>query len=203
MAEMSHVVMCFRVVRILGMPDPASANYQEKYKDLTNCVTDNVIAYHFSFILITSQLYTLKAPTCSNSHSETELKMPVDHVGFAIPTAKYEELVKWYVTALEPLGYSKQMDIPGVVVGFGTSKHESDFWLNAKGDVRGSTPGWHVAFKAKNHETVDKFHAAALKVGGTCNGKPGIRENYHPNYYAAFIIDPAGNNIEVVNHAPH
>jgi catechol 2,3-dioxygenase-like lactoylglutathione lyase family enzyme len=53
-----------------------------------------------------------------------------------------------------------------------------------------------------DHATVDRFHAEAVAAGGTDNGLPGIREDYHPTYYAAFVLDPDGNNIEVVCHAP-
>lgn len=51
-----------------------------------------------------------------------------------------------------------------------------------------------------DRHTIDAFHASALNAGGTDNGAPGIRAQYHPNYYAAFAKDPAGNNIEVVSH---
>jgi lactoylglutathione lyase len=68
--------------------------------------------------------------------------------------------------------------------------------------AQGKTTGrMHLAFQAKNRETVDRFHAAALSAGGQDNGKPGERP-YHPGYYAAFAIDPDGNNIEVVFHGP-
>jgi catechol 2,3-dioxygenase-like lactoylglutathione lyase family enzyme len=60
----------------------------------------------------------------------------------------------------------------------------------------------HVAFRAADRETVDAFHAAALAAGGTDNGGPGLREIYHPHYYAAFVLDPDGNNIETVCHKP-
>lgn len=59
----------------------------------------------------------------------------------------------------------------------------------------------HFAFQAKSREVVEKFHAAALAAGGKDNGKPGERP-YHPGYYAAFVIDPDGNNIEAVFHGP-
>ena len=59
----------------------------------------------------------------------------------------------------------------------------------------------HLAFQAPDRETVDRFHAAALAAGGTDNGGPGERK-YHPGYYAAFVRDPDGNNIEVVHHGP-
>lgn len=59
----------------------------------------------------------------------------------------------------------------------------------------------HLAFQAADRETVNRFHAAAIRAGGTDNGPPGER-NYHPGYYAAFVLDPDGNNIEVVHHGP-
>jgi catechol 2,3-dioxygenase-like lactoylglutathione lyase family enzyme len=58
----------------------------------------------------------------------------------------------------------------------------------------------HIAFQAKDRAMVDAFYAAGLKAGGTDNGKPGERERYHPGYYAAFLLDPDGNNIEAVHH---
>lgn len=60
----------------------------------------------------------------------------------------------------------------------------------------------HLAFAAKNRAQVDAFHRAALEAGGKDNGAPGLRPRYHANYYAAFIIDPDGHNIEAVCHAP-
>ena len=58
--------------------------------------------------------------------------------------------------------------------------------------------GAHVAFSAPNRAAVDRFHAAGLKTGGRDNGKPGLRADYSPSYYAAFLIDPDGNNVEAV-----
>jgi catechol 2,3-dioxygenase-like lactoylglutathione lyase family enzyme len=60
----------------------------------------------------------------------------------------------------------------------------------------------HVAFLAASRAQVDAFHAAALAAGGTDNGAPGVRPHYHPNYYAAFVLDPDGRNVEAVCHAP-
>ncbi|KAJ8098620.1 Glyoxalase/Bleomycin resistance protein/Dihydroxybiphenyl dioxygenase [Lipomyces tetrasporus] len=56
----------------------------------------------------------------------------------------------------------------------------------------------HVAFKADSEDVVQRFHELALKLGGEDYGKPGIRENYAPDYYAAFVLDPEGNNVELV-----
>ena len=58
----------------------------------------------------------------------------------------------------------------------------------------------HLAFQAKDRATVDAFHEAGLAAGGKDNGAPGLRPNYHPGYYAAFLLDPDGNNIEAVFH---
>ena len=61
------------------------------------------------------------------------------------------------------------------------------------------TSGLHLAFQTLNRETVDRFHEAAIAAGGTDNGAPGERD-YHPGYYGAYVLDPDGNNVEVVNH---
>lgn len=113
----------------------------------------------------------------------------LDHIAFSVNSAKYEEVVAWYVAALAPLGYAKQRDF-GVACGLGPSPNEAKFWIGSK-DTDSAT-GLHLAFRANDHETVDKFFEAATKAGGKDNGAPGIREKYHANYYAAFVIDPLG-----------
>ena len=60
----------------------------------------------------------------------------------------------------------------------------------------------HIAIVAKDRATVDEFYRATLAAGGRDNGSPGLRPHYHPNYYAAFVLDPDGHNIEAVCHAP-
>jgi catechol 2,3-dioxygenase-like lactoylglutathione lyase family enzyme len=116
----------------------------------------------------------------------------VDHIGIA--ASDYEKSKAFYAAALEPLGLKIMMDF-GVTVGIG-----ADFpflWLSA-GD-----PGHaHLAFRADNRKLVDAFYAAAIKAGGKDNGKPGLRTEYSENYYAAFVHDPDGHNIEAVCHAP-
>lgn len=74
------------------------------------------------------------------------------------------------------------------------------FVSTADEHTRGATRV-HLAFQARDREAVERFHAAALTAGGTDNGAPGVRP-YHPDYYAAFAIDPDGNNIEAVFHGP-
>ena len=71
--------------------------------------------------------------------------------------------------------------------------------------VDGSKPGinqMHIAFTAKDQAAVDAFYAAALASGGKDNGPPGIRAQYHPTYYGAFVLDADGNNVEAVCHKP-
>jgi catechol 2,3-dioxygenase-like lactoylglutathione lyase family enzyme len=74
------------------------------------------------------------------------------------------------------------------------------FWIGERG--RPPVSGAHVAFGVRTTEEVDAFHAAALAAGGTDNGAPGPRPIYHPGYYCAFVLDPDGNNVEAVRHAP-
>ena len=66
-----------------------------------------------------------------------------------------------------------------------------------------TTPdGQHIAFRAPDRAAVDAFYAAALAAGGRDNGPPGLRPNYHPDYYAAFVLDPDGHRLEAVCHRP-
>jgi hypothetical protein len=125
--------------------------------------------------------------------------MPLDHLGIRVPSAQYDQIVSFYLAALAPIGYSKMHDF-GVACGLGNGK-EADFWIaslekeeGAEGEkgTKANDKGVHFAFRASDHETVNKFHEAALKAGGKCNGPPGLREMYHPNYYGAFILDPLG-----------
>ena len=72
------------------------------------------------------------------------------------------------------------------------------FWLGAEE----SSGKVHVAFLAEDRKTVDAFYKAAIAAGGRDNGKPGLRQHYHPDYYGAFVLDPDGHNIEAVCHRP-
>ncbi|KAG9122856.1 hypothetical protein FRC07_000591 [Ceratobasidium sp. 392] len=129
--------------------------------------------------------------------------MPLDHIGIG-GIKDFDASRVFYEQALAPLGYKILMTFPNVV-GFGTGVCSPDFWI-AGCDARPSdTPaqvpatGVHVAFKGTRTQ-VHAFYEAALQAGGKCNGPPGLRPNYHPFYYAAFVLDPSENNIEVVNH---
>ncbi|PSN70701.1 hypothetical protein BS50DRAFT_673472 [Corynespora cassiicola Philippines] len=122
----------------------------------------------------------------------------LDHVGITVEPSKFNDVVKFYLAALAPLGYSKQVEIPEKLIGLGTDNHTMPFWIHSKEGSK--VLGYHFAFRANSHNVVDEFHARSLQSGGTCNGKPGTRLQYHPTYYSAFVIDPVGNNVEVVNH---
>lgn len=115
----------------------------------------------------------------------------IDHIGFSVPPSKYDEVIAFYEAILAPLGYAKQREFPGAATGFGPSKKSAPFWIASKEDAPASGKG-HFAFQALDHAAVEGFHAAGLKAGGTDNGEPGIREQYHPNFYGAYIIDPVG-----------
>lgn len=119
----------------------------------------------------------------------------IDHV-----TAKVSDIGQgkhFYENALTPLGYRAQMEFEDAV-GFGTGEGIPDFWIGVN-EQRGAT---HVAFTAKDRATVDAFYEAAMSAGGKDNGAPGLRPHYHENYYAAYVHDEDGNNIEAVCHLP-
>lgn len=98
--------------------------------------------------------------------------------------------------ALVPLGYA--IHVEGKPLGFGAQRDRLDFWLNEGGP---STPRPHLAFGCATRALVDEAHRAALAAGGTDNGAPRVLAHIHPSYYAAFVRDPDGHNIEFVCHA--
>ena len=114
----------------------------------------------------------------------------LDHIG--IPVSDVTRSKQFFVSALAPLGYKVIMDF-GEAVGMG-AEAGPDFWI---GKAQPGSPS-HIAFSASDRSLVDAFYRAAIAAGGRDNGKPGIRAQYHPNYYGAFVFDPDGNNIEVV-----
>lgn len=129
--------------------------------------------------------------------------MIIDHIGFGV--ADYERARAFYAEALAPLGIALVMEAPpaateaGVsAAGFGRGG-KPEFWIGSDGRT---TPGLHVALTASSRSDVRAFHEAALRAGAVDHGGPGLRPHYHPNYYAAFVIDPDGHNIEAVCHAP-
>ncbi len=118
----------------------------------------------------------------------------IDHIGLDV--SDINKAKQFYTAALKPLGYELHMEWEKWV-GFAVNQ-KPDLWLRAGNKT---SPTIHIAFRATDRATVDACYHAALAVGGRDNGAPGVREIYHPNYYGAFVLDPDGNNIEVVCHA--
>jgi len=122
----------------------------------------------------------------------------LDHVGYAV--GDFEKSSAFYDAALAPLGVKRisEMEFPGVkVIGYGA--HAPEFWINTGQALGGHV---HLAFAAPTRAAVDAFYYAALAAGGTDNGGPGLRLEYHENYYAAFVFDPDGHNVEAVCNVP-
>lgn len=116
----------------------------------------------------------------------------IEHISLAV--RDYNKAKEFYSKALAPLGYVLNMDMPKYkAAGFMEGGHTS-FWINQKAN---SQKG-HVAFSGKDKEAVENFYKAALGAGGKDNGAPGYRKDYSPGYYAAFVHDADGNNIEAV-----
>jgi catechol 2,3-dioxygenase-like lactoylglutathione lyase family enzyme len=125
----------------------------------------------------------------------------IDHTGVYV--SDWKAARRFYDVALGALGAKLMMTVPpeftgGSKVG-GYGRDKPDFWLTERADTG---PGRHYAFKARSRAEVDAFLHAALAAGGRDNGAPGLRPHYHPNYYGAFVLDPDGNNVEAVCHAP-
>ncbi len=123
----------------------------------------------------------------------------LDHVGLEV--SDFARSKAFYEAALEPLGIGLVMEFGEGAAGFGKETEHGPkpfFWIQARG--RPAVSGAHVAFGVRSTEQVDAFHAAALAAGGTDNGAPELRPQYHPGYYGAFVLDPDGNNVEAVCH---
>jgi catechol 2,3-dioxygenase-like lactoylglutathione lyase family enzyme len=119
----------------------------------------------------------------------------IDHIGVGV--RDFEQSMDFYTRALAPLGFEQVgfVDTDNRSAGFGVAGRD-DFWIH-----EGRPVGrMHVAFESESREAVDAFHAAALEAGGRDNGEPGVRLEYSATYYAAYVLDPNGNNIEAVFH---
>jgi len=119
----------------------------------------------------------------------------IDHVVLGVH--HLDEGRHFYEHALAPLGIKVVHEQPDML-GFGEASGKPFFWLAP----REPSHRVHVAFTAEDRAAVDAFHAAALRAGGVDNGPPGLRPHYHESYYAAFVFDADGNNIEAVCHRP-
>jgi len=120
----------------------------------------------------------------------------LDHV--TIGVSNVEQSKEFYDRALRPLGITRLYAEGEGFAGYGIGR-KAFFWIG-----RRDTPqtGAHIAFTAQDRAVVDGFYREAIAAGGRDNGTPGMRPNYHPNYYGAFVLDPDGHNIEAVCHSP-
>lgn len=126
----------------------------------------------------------------------------IDHLGISV--TDFAASKAFYLKALAPLGVGVVMNVPkeesggpSDFTGFGSDGNPF-FWIG-----QGTAPqGMHLCLTAKTRAEVDAFYKAALVAGARDNGPPGVREHYHPNYYAAFVIDLNGVNLEAVCHKP-
>ena len=119
----------------------------------------------------------------------------IHHIDFGV--SDFVRSREFYTRALAPLGLTPFMDRSGNgrnLLGFGAPP-DPEFWIR---DSRVIRERLHVAFLAPSREAVDEFHAAALAAGGIDQGAPGLRARYAEDYYAAYVLDPDGHNIEAV-----
>ena len=121
----------------------------------------------------------------------------IDHIGIRV--SDYPASKAFYEAALAPLGITVIMEVPpevgGPFAGLGKAG-KPELWFGA-GEV---APTLHVAFTAASRAEVDAFYEAAIAAGATDNGAPGVRPQYHPGYYGAFVTDRDGYNVEAVCH---
>ncbi len=125
----------------------------------------------------------------------------IDHTGYNVSDLARSKA--FYSAALAPLGHRIRRDL-GFAVGYGSDEMVAlggdpagSFWIS---EGKPQEPRVHLAFAARSHAHVRAFHEAALAAGGRDNGAPGFRPRYHAHYYAAFVLDPDGYNIEAVCH---
>ena len=121
-----------------------------------------------------------------------------DHVKFGV--SNYAASKAFYLEALQPLGVAVVSEgSPAYGVEMSQEGGQVSLCLCQTDEKPAHL---HIAFVAETRQQVQAFHRAALQAGGKDNGAPGLRPNYHANYYAAFVIDPDGHNIEAVCHRP-
>lgn len=136
----------------------------------------------------------------------------LDHIGFVV--RDYARSIEFYDKALAPIGMRRVMELvpgengyPGTMRWAAYGAQRPELWLGegmpafwGEGHAPGRTP-MHLALRAPHRDAVDEFHRTALSSGGRDLGKPGLRPHYHASYYAAYVRDPDGNNLEVVCHS--
>ena len=118
------------------------------------------------------------------------------HISFGVSDLAAAGL--FYDAALGALGY-RRVFADETAIGYGVEDGEDKFCIKLRPNSAPPTSGSHLAFAAPTPLAVDQFHARGLAAGGKNNGGPGLRPNYGKHYYAGFLIDPAGHNIEAVS----
>ncbi|KAK4943151.1 hypothetical protein LTR10_017175 [Elasticomyces elasticus] len=127
--------------------------------------------------------------------------MPLDHVLLRVPCNKFDAEVSFITSAFGHMDIKEFVRFPNVI---GLGEDHPWFWISGVDENQNPIPDdaqdlrLHLALRAKDRGQVDTFYAEALKAGGTNNGAPENRAMYGPNYYGAFVISPAGHNIEAV-----
>jgi catechol 2,3-dioxygenase-like lactoylglutathione lyase family enzyme len=121
----------------------------------------------------------------------------IDHVSIAV--RDLEVSARFYEALLGTLGMTKLREWPDAAIGYG--KKYPEFWINRREAMApiAADSGVHICLRAASTAAVEAFHAAALAAGGSSDGAPGYRAQYHESYFAAFIRDPDGNRIEAVS----
>lgn len=124
----------------------------------------------------------------------------IDHLSVVV--SDYAKSKAFYLHALAPTGHSRVTELPATPTGRRQSAgfchaDGSDLWISQGEAI---DPPIHIAFRVSSRAAVDAFYKAAIAAGGRDNGAPGLRPQYHPNYYGAFVLDPDGHNIEAVCH---
>ncbi len=122
----------------------------------------------------------------------------IDHL--SIQTDRYDDAVDWYDATLAVLGYGRVMEFGGLMAGYGPSASKPYFWLGRATDEGGRQT--HIAFAAVDRSAVHAFHQVAVARGSEVLHEPRLWPEYHPTYYAVFVRDPDGNNVEAVCHRP-
>ena len=127
-----------------------------------------------------------------------------DHLSFGV--SNFDQSLAFYDAVLKPLGISRMFAMAAQGIAGFSGEGGTTFWLYANDQAQNplgaiaSPPRMHLAFKAKDAAAVDAFYAAAMDQGGSDEGAPGIRSQYHPKYYAAYVRDPNGYKLEAVCH---
>jgi catechol 2,3-dioxygenase-like lactoylglutathione lyase family enzyme len=130
--------------------------------------------------------------------------MPIGHISIGVRDMK--KAAAFYDVVLGKIGYTRVMpvEVNGVLlgIGYGETPGKPEFWIGLPYNQASASPGngVHIAFDCATRAQVDAFYIAAVERGGRDDGKPGLRHEYHPDYYGAFVLDPDGNKIEACCH---